>query len=190
MNKSFAILIDKINILWSRAQSWMNPEKRTILWRIADIWWVLWLIVMIWWRINLSNQITVLEQSIQWNTAESQLMNYFSEIENNNLSWAFALLSDEFKQNHTYEWYERWLEYVIGFEWLKITPLTWKNTAIQQVFLVEFDFKKRWLPPVPRKRWMYVRFKWWKREINANTVLYENWRKKEACNFYPFEHCQ
>ena len=169
---------------------WFSKLWRNCIGKISDIWWVLSLLILIFWWINISNKIVSLEQKIDGNNAESTLLSYFSEIENNNLTWAYNLLSDEFKQSNSYEWFYNRLHDIVGFEWLQITELTWKNTAIQKVYLVEFGFKKRWKIPLDSKRWMYLRYKNWKREINANSILYENWRMPTACKFYTFEHCK
>jgi hypothetical protein len=184
----FKILSQNIKARFSR--KWRN-----LIGKISDLWWVLSLLILvlwwIWW-VNISNKINIIEQKIDWNTAEATLLSYFSEIENNNLTGAYNLLSEEFKQQwNSYEWFYNRLYDIVGFEWLQITELTWKNTAIQKVFLVEFEFKKRWKIPLDSKRWMYVRYKNWKREINANSILYDNkWRSSTSCEFYTFEHCK
>lgn len=171
--------------------------SRTSLWRLADflgilsffgftIWWIFAVIGIS----NLSNKIDIVEQKIDWNTAYSTIMMYFSDIENNNLTWAYNLLSDSFKKDKTFNWFSNRLNDIVWFEWLKITELTWKNTVTQKVFIVEFWFKKRWKIPLESKWWMYVKFNNWKREINANSVLYENERNSTACKFYKFDHCK
>jgi hypothetical protein len=182
--------MELLNKSYKKIRLRFSKKWRTRAWRIADIWWIIALFVMIFWWVNLSNQISNLEQKIDWNTAESTLLSYFSEIENNNLTGAYNLLSDQFKQWNSYEWFYNRLHDIVWFEWLQITELTWKNTAIQRVYLVEFGFKKRWKIPLDSKRWTYVRYNNGKREINANSILYENWRKPTACEFYTFEHCK
>ena len=181
----------KIKKRWTKVQIKFKKDWWTVIGRIADIWWVLALILMVRWWTNLSNKITIIDQKIDWNTAESTLLSYFSEIENNNFTGAYSLLSEEFKQQgNDYEGFYNRPHNVVGFEGLRFTELTWKNTAIQKVYLVEFGFKERGKIPLETKRWMYVRYKDWKWEINSNSVLYENWRSKTSCKFYDFNHCK
>jgi len=170
--------------------TWLQKNWRIWAWRIADIGWVLALILIIVGWFNISNQLTDIKQKINENEAQGSLMTYFSNIEEWDLTWAYNILSDDFRDEQTYDGFYNWLHNTVWFEWLKFTELTGKNTAIQKVYLVEFWFKVRWKIPLDTKRWMYMRYNDWKREINANSILYENWRKPTACKFYHFDHCK
>ena len=160
-----------------------------VMWKISSVWWVISLIVLILSRLNLSNRINIVESKIDWYTAENTLLDYFTLIESWDCTWAYSLLSDDFKEKQKFEWYCNWLSDIIGFEWLKITELLEKNTAISKVFLVEFRLKKRWLIPIESKWGMYVRYLNWKWEINANSVVYEHEWSSTACDFCKFDFC-
>jgi hypothetical protein len=174
-----------MKIILSISKNWWNWVSK-----IADICWILAIFWVTFWGIHLSNQISNIEEKIGSNNAQSALMSYFSLIEEWNLSGAYSLLSYDFKKEHSYYEFSNWLNNTIWFEGLKITPLTWKDTAIQKVFLVDFGFKKRWKIPSKSIRWMYVKYNLGKREINANSVLFENTWKPTACEFYHFDHCK
>lgn len=94
------------------------------------------------------------------------------------------------KYNHTYTGFVDWLNNFVAFEWLKITPINEKDSAIKKVFLTEFQFKKRWYLPIDSKWWFYLKYHNNRREIDYSNVLYENWWRQWACTFYNFDHCQ
>lgn len=167
-----------------------TKKIRKITAKIADIWWVISLLILIISLIPISHKIDNIQQQLNQQDAQSTLMNYFSYIEQWKLDKAFDLFSQEKKYNHNYTGFVDWLSNFVAFEWLKITPLIEKDSAIQKVFLVEFWFKKRWMTPVDVKWWFYLKYNDNKREINYSNVLYENWRKAWACSFYRFEICK
>ena len=157
------------------------------LWSIASILWLLFVIF------PLSKKVDNLQLTLNRQQAQSTLMSYFSYVEGGELEKAYSLFSEEKKSQHTLEWFKKRLEWFVAFEWLKITELTEKNSAIQKVYLAEFWFKKRWMLSIPTKRWFYVKYNWdadkW--EINYSNILYdENWRNSGACNFYDFDICK
>ena len=171
---------------------WRFSEKNRIT--IISIIWSFCSIFSLWFVFfPLSTKINSIQFSLNQQQAQSTVMSYFAYIEDWNYEKAYNLFSEEKKKNHTYEWFINWLNWFVAFEWLKITELTDKNSAIQKVYLAEFWFKKRWKLSIPTKRWFYVRYNWDKnkREINYSNVLYdENWWNTWACNFYEFDICK
>lgn len=164
--------------------------KWQYIWRIADIWWVVSLWIPIFSLLPISQKIDNIQQQLDTQDPQKVLMSYFSYIEQGKLDDAFNLFSQEKRYNHTYSGFVKWLDNFVAFEWLKITPIKEKDSAIQKVFLAEFWFKKRWLKAVDTKRWMYLTYNNNKREIKYTNTLYENWLKKWACEFYPLEQCK
>lgn len=159
----------------------------SIIWSLCSIF-SLWFVFF-----PLSTKLDNIQLKLNQQQAQSTMMSYFTYIENWNYEKAYNLFSDEKKKNNQYELFANRLEWFVAFEWLKITELTEKNSAIQKVYLAEFWFKKRGRLSIPTKRWFYVRYNWEtdKWEINYSNVLYnENWWDKWACNFYHFEHCK
>ena len=156
------------------------------LWSICSIIW-LWFVLF-----PLSEKVDNLQLSLDQQQAQSTVMAYFAYVESWELDKAYSLFSEEKKEQHTFEWFKNRLDWFVAFEWLKISELTEKNSAIQKVYLAEFWFKKRWLLSIPTKWWLYVKYNWEKDkwEINYSNVLYdENWWNSWACNFYDFDIC-
>jgi hypothetical protein len=175
---------------------WGNTRKRVGI--IADIWWV---VSVIWWVVSviillrslwqLSEKVDNIELTLTKSSAELTVKSFFSQIEAGNLSWAYSLFSESKKMNNSYTWFAFRLKDIVWFEWIKITPLVEKNTALSEVFLVEYWFKKRWLKTVKTIQGWYAKYNKDHWEIDYSTLpLYENWWKSGACDFYRFEHCK
>lgn len=176
-------MIKKLKILFKKIK-W-----RELISKIANIWWVISLWILFFSLIPISNKIDNIQTQLNKKDAENTLISYFSYIENWKIEDAFTLFSQEKKYQHTYTWFASRLDWFVAFEWLKITFLEEKSSPTQKIFLTEFWFKKRWMQLVDSKQWFYLIYDWDKREINYSNVLYENWRKKWACGFYNFDHC-
>ena len=163
---------------------------RKFIWAVANIWWVISFGILIFSLIPISHKIDNIQQQLNQQDAQNVLMSYFSYIEQWDLNKAFDLFSQNKKYNHTYSWFALRLNNLVAFEWLKITPVTDKDSAVQKVFLVEYWFKKRWEVTINMKQWFYLEYYDGKRRINYSNLLYQDWRKPWACAFYHFEICK
>lgn len=174
-----------------------NQKNRNVISKVSDIWWVISLVssiisllILIFWLLPLSAKIDNIADKISQDDAKETLMTFFSLVESDDLSWAYNLFSQSKKQNNPYPWFELWLKDLVWFEWLQITSLSEKDTAIKKVFLVEYTLKKRGMKWVDTKQWYYLKYSGWKWYIDYSTTpLYENWRKDWACEFYKFDNC-
>ena len=168
-----------------------TKKTRKIIGRIASIWWAVSFFILIFSLIPISHKIDNMQQQLNQQDAQSTLMLYFSYIELGKFNKAFDLFSQEKKYNQTFSGFSEWLHNLVAFEWLRITPLPEKDSAIKKAFLAEFWFKERWKKAVDIKQWFTLEFidKEWKIDYSTNN-LYEKWRKDWACDFYHFDHCK
>lgn len=119
--------------------------------------------------------------------AYQTLTSYFAFIEHGQIERAWQLLSEEKRRNAVdgYPGFVRWLGNLVAFEGLKITHLKEKSSATTQVYIAEFDFKKRGMKPVKSIWGMYVQLnednRW---IIGYSNILYEKEWKEGACGFW------
>lgn len=164
--------------------------------KIGIIFWILSFFItisQIWPQVNkTTSEVQQIQQKLKDSSdPQAVLYSFFAEIESWNLKWAYSLFTEEKKKNNPFDGFKSWLENIVSFQWLTITPIPEKTSALQRVYLIEYDFQKRWMKPVKTKMWYTLILVWNTWKINYSTdPLYENGWKDGACNFYKFsEHC-
>lgn len=180
----------------------MNRKKYgwTSFWNYANkigiLLWIIWFFITvfdIWPKINkTTSEIQEIQEKIkQSSDPQAVLYSFFAQIESWNIEWAYSLFTEEKKKNNPFDGFKSWLENIVSFQWLTITPIPDKTSALQRVYLAEYDFQKRWMKPVKTKMWytLILEGNTWRINYSTNP-LYENWWKNWACEFYKFpNHC-
>lgn len=168
-------------------------------WKIIDrIWiilWIIWFWITIFQILPTLNQtktdVQIIQEKLSSNEAQDILYSYFYNIEQRKFENAFNLFTEQKKKWDNIGKFSNWLKDFVAFEWLKITELKEKDSAIKKVFLTEFWFKKRWIKSINSKWWFYLVYNWKTWKIDYSNVLYENWYKNWACDFYKFkDYCK